>query len=65
MEQTEVSENLALTLQTPVNNQEESTRHSENGESLKLKILFWFLMCSFLVNSAYASVQTVVSTFRI
>jgi hypothetical protein len=35
MEQTERSETLAFTLQTPVNNPEESVRHSEQCESLK------------------------------
>jgi hypothetical protein len=38
MEQTECSETLALKLQTAKNNKEESTRHSEQGESLKSSI---------------------------
>jgi hypothetical protein len=35
MGQTECSETLALKLQAPVNNPEESIHHSEHGESLK------------------------------
>jgi hypothetical protein len=35
MEQRECSETLAFELQAPVNNPEESTQHSEHGESLK------------------------------
>jgi hypothetical protein len=38
MEQTECSETLALKLQAARNNKEESTRHSEQGESLKSSI---------------------------
>jgi DNA polymerase sigma len=34
-----VFQTLALKLQTPVNNPEESTRHSEHGESLKSRII--------------------------
>jgi hypothetical protein len=42
MEQTGCSETLALKLQAPVNNPEESTQHSEHGESLKSgKICFY------------------------
>jgi hypothetical protein len=36
---TECSETLALKLQTPVNNLEESIQHSEQGESLKSRIV--------------------------
>ena len=35
MEQTECSETSAYKIQTPVNYPEESTQHSEHGESLK------------------------------
>jgi hypothetical protein len=35
MEQTERSETLACKIQTPGNYLEESTQHSEHGESLK------------------------------
>ena len=39
MEQTECSETSAYKIQTPVNYPEESTQHSEHGESLKSRIL--------------------------
>jgi hypothetical protein len=35
MEQTKCSETLSFKLQTPVNHPEQSTQHSEHGESLK------------------------------
>jgi hypothetical protein len=35
IEQTQCSETLAFKLQTPGNHPEESTQHSEQGESLK------------------------------
>jgi hypothetical protein len=38
MEHTQCSETLAFKLQTPVNHPEESTRHSEHGESLKSRV---------------------------
>jgi hypothetical protein len=38
MEQTECSETLAYIMQTPGNYPEESTQHSEHGESLKSRI---------------------------
>jgi hypothetical protein len=38
-EQTECVETLAFKLQTPVNHPAESIRHSEHGESLKLRII--------------------------
>jgi hypothetical protein len=38
MEQTECSETLAFKLQMPMNHPEESTQHSEYGESLKSRI---------------------------
>jgi hypothetical protein len=41
MEQTECSETLALKLQTPVNRPAESTRHSEQSESLKSGIMHY------------------------
>jgi hypothetical protein len=37
MEQTECSETLAFRIQTPGNNPEESTQHSEHGENLNLR----------------------------
>jgi hypothetical protein len=43
MEQTECSETLAFKLQTPVNHSEESIRHSEYGESLKSRLLMFYL----------------------
>jgi hypothetical protein len=41
MEQTECSETLVFKLQTPVNHPEESIRHSEHGESLKSRTLYF------------------------
>jgi hypothetical protein len=38
MEKTECSETSAYKIQTPGNNPEESTQHSEQGESLKSRI---------------------------
>jgi hypothetical protein len=53
MEQTERSETLAFKLQTPVNNPEESIRHSEHGKSLKSRItLFVPALNAFFQNLA-------------
>jgi hypothetical protein len=52
MEQTVCSETLAYIIQTPANHPEESTQHSEHGESLKSRALClitsltWFVLCS-------------------
>jgi hypothetical protein len=43
MEQTASSEILAFKLQTPVNNPEESIRHSEQGEILKSRVLCFLI----------------------
>jgi len=40
MEQTECSETSAYKIQTPWNYAEESTRHSEQGKSLKSSITY-------------------------
>jgi len=39
MEQTECSETAAYEIQTPGNYREESTQHSEHGESLKSRLV--------------------------
>jgi hypothetical protein len=43
MEQTECSETLAYTLQTPVNHPEENIQHSEHGKSLKSRKIFYYI----------------------
>jgi len=43
MEQTECSETSAHKIQTPGNNPEESIQHLEHGESLKSRILMFFI----------------------
>jgi hypothetical protein len=43
MEQTECSETLAFKLQTPGNNPNENIRQSKHGESLKSRILSFYL----------------------
>jgi len=42
MEQTECSETLAYKIRTPENYQEESMEDSEDGESLKSRLIFKF-----------------------
>jgi hypothetical protein len=42
MEQTGCSETLANKIQTPVNHPEESTKLSEQGESLKSRMIYFY-----------------------
>jgi hypothetical protein len=54
MEQTVCSETLAYKLQTLMNHPEESTQHSEHGESLKSRAVFlsliWITLCKIKTN---------------
>jgi hypothetical protein len=51
MDRTKCSETLAFKLQTPVNNPEESIRHSKYGESLKSRTF----LTSFFLNTTYVN----------